>query len=172
MSKAKRGRNVLLTFLASGLWHGDNWTFVAWGGIHGVWNLFCRKKKAEAAGPVRVLGQTLATFCGVTLGWVFFRAESLGAAFSYLERAVLGFSLSAADIQNSILPFTGDNTCAAYFLTVCLFLLLLFLYEWGQVYGKGRDKEFSLSGIWMTVMGLSVALFGVFGASGFLYAQF
>ena len=76
------------------------------------------------------------------------------------------------DIQNSILPFTGDNTCAAYFLTVCLFLLLLFLYEWGQVYGKGRDKEFSLSGIWMAVMGLSVALFGVFGASGFLYAQF
>lgn len=172
VSKAKRGRNVLLTFLASGLWHGDNWTFVAWGGIHGVWNLFCRKKRAEAAGPVRVLRQTLATFCGVTLGWVFFRAESLSAAVFYLRRAVFGFSLSVTDIQNSILPFTGDNTCAAYFLTVCLFLLLLFLYEWGQVYGKGRDKEFSLSGIWMTVMGLSVALFGVFGASGFLYAQF
>ena len=77
-----------------------------------------------------------------------------------------------ADIQNSILPFTGDNTCAAYFLTVCLFLLLLFLYEWGQVYGKGKDQEFSLSGGWMVVMGMSVALFGVFGASGFLYAQF
>lgn len=172
VSQVKRGRNVLLTFLASGLWHGDNWTFVMWGGIHGVWNLFSRKKGVEAAGTVRRIWQTLVTFLGVTLGWVFFRAESLPVAVSYLRRAVLGFSLSMADIQNSILPFTGDNTCAAYFLTVCLFLLLLFLYEWGQVYGKGKDQEFSLSGGWMVVMGMSVALFGVFGASGFLYAQF
>ena len=44
VSQVKRGRNVLLTFLASGLWHGDNWTFVMWGGIHGVWNLFSRKR--------------------------------------------------------------------------------------------------------------------------------
>ncbi len=35
VSRMKRGRNVLLTFLASGLWHGDNWTFVIWGGIQG-----------------------------------------------------------------------------------------------------------------------------------------
>ncbi|MCI9478801.1 MAG: MBOAT family protein [Lachnospiraceae bacterium] len=172
VSRVKRGRNLLLTFLASGLWHGDNWTFVAWGGLHGVWNLLSRKKKAEAIRPVHKLWQTLVTFCGVTLGWVFFRAESLPAAVSYLRRAVLGFSLSMTDIQNSILPFTGDNTCAAYFLTVCLFLLLLFLYERGQVYGKGKDQEFSLSWGWMAVMGASTALFGVFGASGFLYAQF
>lgn len=93
---------------------------------------------------------------------------------------VLSFSLSFADIQNSILPFTGDNTCAAYFLTVCLFLLLLFLYEWGQMYGKGRKRAgegaygngFSLSGFWLVLMTFSVLLFGVFGVSGFLYAQF
>ena len=172
VSKRKRGRNLLLTFLASGLWHGDNWTFVVWGGIHGVWNLCSRRKDTKEIRPILRLWQTLVTFFGVTFAWVFFRAQSLPAAVSYLRRAVSGFSLSMADIQNSILPFTGDNTCAAYFLTVCLFLLLLFLYEWGQVYGKGRDREFSLSMPWMAVMGMSIALFGVFGASGFLYAQF
>lgn len=172
VSKAKHSRNLLLTFLASGLWHGDNWTFIVWGGMHGVWNLLSRKKSTETVRPVRRVWQTLVTFSGVTLGWVFFRAENLSAAVSYLRRAVLGFSLSVTDIQNSILPFTGDNTCAAYFLTVCLFLFLLFLYEWGQVYGKGKDKEFSLPAVWMAVMGISTALFGVFGASGFLYAQF
>lgn len=172
VSRVKRGRNLLLTFLASGFWHGDNWTFVAWGGIHGVWNLCSPKRKKEAVNPIRRLWQTLVTFVGVTLAWVFFRAESISLAFSYLGHAVRGFSLSYPDIQNSILPFTGDNTCVAYFLTVCFLLLLLFLYEWGQVYGKGKDKDFSLSYFWLIVMGISVALFGVFGASGFLYAQF
>ena len=93
---------------------------------------------------------------------------------------VLDFSLSFGEIQNSILPFTGDNTCAAYFLTICLFLLLLFLYEWGQMYGKGHARAgegaygagFSLSGLWLVLMACSVLLFGVFGVSGFLYAQF
>ena len=77
------------------------------------------------------------------------------------------------DIQNSILPFTGDNTCAAYFLTACGFLFLLFLYERGQVYGKKEKREgMVLSSAWLAVMLVSVVLFGVFGASGFLYANF
>ena len=115
--------------------------------------------------------QTLVTFCGVTLAWVFFRAESLGRALEFLKHAVTGFSLSYGEIQNSILPFTGDNTCAAYFLTACGFLFLLFLYERGQVYGKKRG-EMVLSSPWLAVMTVSVVLFGVFGASGFLYANF
>jgi len=169
-----------VTFLASGLWHGDNWTFIVWGGIHGVWNMFSKKKDEKEPGALRKAWQTLVTFVGVTFAWIFFRAESLGAAAAYLKRIVTGFSLSFTDIQNSILPFTGDNTCAAYFLTVCLFLLLLFLYEWGQNYGKGRIRRgeggcgegFSLSNLWLVLMAVSVLLFGVFGASGFLYAQF
>lgn len=180
VSRFRRNVNVLVTFLASGLWHGANWTFLVWGGVHGLWNMCSRKKKEDKAGTLRKIGQTLVTFAGVTFAWIFFRAESVGAAFAYLKHMVLSFSLSFADIQNSILPFTGDNTCAAYFLTVCLFLLLLFLYEWGQMYGKGRKRAgegaygngFSLSGFWLVLMTFSVLLFGVFGVSGFLYAQF
>ena len=163
---------MLAVFLISGLWHGAGWTFIIWGGIHGVWNLFARKK-APGCGPVRKIWQTLVTFLGVTLGWVFFRAESFGAALTFLMRAVTGFSLSYLDIQNSILPFTGDNTCAAYFLTACGFLFLLFLYERGRVYGKTRDRgETYLSVFWLAVMTVSTVLFGVFGVSGFLYANF
>ena len=163
---------MMAVFLVSGLWHGASWTFVIWGGIHGIWNLFARKKEAGASLPRRIW-QTLVTFFGVTLGWVFFRAESFLTALSFLKRAVLGFSLSYTDIQNSILPFTGDNTCAAYFLTACGFLFLLFLYERGRVYGRTREKgEAYLSAFWLALMALSTALFGVFGVSGFLYANF
>ena len=179
VSSLRRSVNVLVTFLVSGLWHGDNWTFLVWGGIHGIWNL-CSRKKADSVGVLRKAWQTLVTFAGVTFAWIFFRAESVSAAFSYLRHMVLGFSLSFSDIQNSILPFTGDNTCAAYFLTICLLLLLLLLYEWSRMYGKGQTLAgegacgdgFSLSTLWLVLMGVSVMLFGVFGASGFLYANF
>jgi len=171
--------NLLLTFLVSGIWHGENWTFLIWGGIHGIWNL-CSRKKEDTAGIGRKIRQTLCTFVGVTFAWIFFRAESVGAAFAYLRHMLFDFSLSFADVQNSILPFTGDNTCAAYFLTLCLLLLLLFLYEWSRMYGKGKERAgegacgegFSLSTLWLVLMTGSVLLFGVFGASGFLYAQF
>ena len=168
----RRRVNVMATFLASGLWHGASWTFVIWGGIHGIWNLSARREKPEASLPRRIW-QTLVTFSGVTLGWVFFRAESFGAALAFLGRAVTGFSLSYADIQNSILPFTGDNTCAAYFLTACGFLFFLFLYERGRVYGRRKEKEEGyLPVFWLAAMTLSILLFGVFGVSGFLYANF
>ena len=78
VSAVRRGVNVLAVFLISGLWHGAGWTFIIWGGIHGVWNLFARKKD-PGCGPVRKIWQTLVTFLGVTLGWVFFRAESFGS---------------------------------------------------------------------------------------------
>jgi len=163
--------NVLATFLVSGLWHGASWSFILWGGIHGLWNIVSTKKE-EQVNLARRVSETLVTFCGVTFAWVFFRAESLGRTLEFLKHAVTGFSLSYGEIQNSILPFTGDNTCAAYFLTACGFLFLLFLYERGQVYGKEKSEEVVLSSPWLAVMTVSVVLFGVFGASGFLYANF
>lgn len=180
VSPVRKYGNVLTTFLVSGLWHGDNWTFLVWGGIHGIWNIFSRRQQRTKEGLLRTCWRTFVTFLGVTLAWVFFRSESLGAAFSYLRHGILNFSLSFSEIQGTILPFTGDNTCAAYFLTVCLFLLLLFLYEWGQVCGRGKSRAgegaygegFCLSAFWLSVMIGSIALFGVFGVSGFLYAQF
>lgn len=172
VSSVRHGVNVMAVFLISGLWHGASWTYIVWGGIHGVWNLLSRKKEADCMLPRRIW-QTLVTFFGVTLGWVFFRAESLRAALTFLRHAAADFSLSFVNIQNSILPFTGDNTCAAYFLTACGFLVLLFLYERGRVYGRSREKgEAYLSVFWLAVMTLSTVLFGVFGVSGFLYANF
>lgn len=171
VSKGRHRLNLLVTFLVSGLWHGADISFLVWGGIHGLWNMIGKKKKEEANVLTKSL-QTMLTFCGVTLAWVFFRAESLGAAFAYIRHGILNFSLSYTAIQNAILPFTGDNTCAAYLLTVCFFLFLLFLYERGVVYGKKEKEGVVLSTPWFILMGLSILLFGVFGTSGFLYANF
>ncbi len=76
--------NLFLTMLIGGLWHGANWTFVVWGAYHGV--LLCAYR---LAGPrfdhVPAAARQLAMFFFVTIGWVFFRADSIGAAFHILH---------------------------------------------------------------------------------------
>lgn len=89
--------NTLVVFLLSGLWHGANWTFVAWGAYHAL--LFLplillhrnrRYRDTVAAGrllpmPADAL-RILFTFLLATLGWILFRAPSIGFAFHYLGR--------------------------------------------------------------------------------------
>ncbi len=83
-------RNLLLTMLLGGLWHGAAWSFVVWGGLHGlglvVQRLWSERvprgsvaaRSATAAGP-------LLTLAFVVLAWVFFRAEGLGRALQALR---------------------------------------------------------------------------------------
>ena len=78
--------NVMITMLLGGLWHGAGWTFVAWGAFHGIGQVIgrWRVRRAEALGIVErssrwiVARKQLVTFNLVCLGWVFFRADSIG----------------------------------------------------------------------------------------------
>jgi D-alanyl-lipoteichoic acid acyltransferase DltB (MBOAT superfamily) len=79
-----RYRNLVLTMLLGGLWHGANWTFLAWGGLHGA-GLAIERRLGTARR--RWLGR-LVTFHVVALCWVFFRAPGFGDAFAVLGRLV------------------------------------------------------------------------------------
>jgi D-alanyl-lipoteichoic acid acyltransferase DltB (MBOAT superfamily) len=75
---------LLLTFALGGLWHGANWTFVLWGGLHGIGTIV--HKGWRAAGlHMPVLVSWLLTFLFVNAAWVFFRANSLTDAVSILH---------------------------------------------------------------------------------------
>ena len=101
-SRKGRGRtyvNLIVTFLLAGLWHGAGWTFVFWGGMHGV-GLALERARGEArkarglpepgaTAGARAL-QRLAVFAFVCVAWVFFRADSIGGAFAVLWRLVAG----------------------------------------------------------------------------------
>jgi len=84
-------RNLMLTMLLGGLWHGANWTFLIWGALHGaalIGDHAWRRSKAFARygeGPIaRVLDWTL-TFHFVCFAWLFFRSPSLDSASQYLS---------------------------------------------------------------------------------------
>ena len=84
-------RNLMLVMLLGGLWHGAAWTFVIWGGLHG---LYLAVHKAYGASvprgdqgrfELRHILPALATFHLVCFAWIFFRAESLASALSYIQ---------------------------------------------------------------------------------------
>jgi len=78
-------RNLMLTMLIGGLWHGANWTFVVWGAYHGA--LLAIERALGISGEsnglwsLRNLPRCILTFALVSAGWVFFRASSLREAF-------------------------------------------------------------------------------------------
>jgi len=92
------GRNIMIVFLLSGLWHGAAWTFVVWGAIHGVWLML--EKTIYAVFPVEsdgLLGRCssvmrwLITLFVVMISWVFFRADSLPDAWFVLSHCFTEF---------------------------------------------------------------------------------
>lgn len=108
-------RNTLVTFLVSGLWHGADWTFVVWGGLHGLYlileNFLFPGKKEPQGKIMRLAGRTI-TFTAVCFAWIFFRCATLEDAFLAirliftdwrLSRLLTGLSMSGTDLMIVIL---------------------------------------------------------------------
>jgi alginate O-acetyltransferase complex protein AlgI len=83
-------RNLILTFLAAGLWHGAGWTFVLWGLANGLW--LVAERALPSVGGSGLVGRVfrgVLVFHGVCLCWVLFRAPSLATAGVYYSRLLL-----------------------------------------------------------------------------------
>jgi len=105
----RRHLNLMLTMLLGGLWHGAGWTYVIWGGLHGIYLMINHGWRAirerlswmpRTVGPVELfLGRGL-TFLAVVVGWVFFRAANIETAFAVLRSMVgaNGLEVSASSI--------------------------------------------------------------------------
>jgi hypothetical protein len=100
----------MVTMLLGGLWHGAAWTFVVWGGIHGLWLglhraiLSWRSGAAGTSSWLKVL-KWLVTFHLVCLTWLAFRSDSLRGALALLER--LGADWRLTDYSLTCLGMLG-----------------------------------------------------------------
>jgi D-alanyl-lipoteichoic acid acyltransferase DltB (MBOAT superfamily) len=169
-------RNLLTTMLLGGLWHGANWTFVIWGGMHGMLLSVARwfrgrsvgdRTGDEAPGGVASLlspigwARRVVVFHVVCVAWVFFRAPSLGSAVSLLE-------------GSTTLVWAPAYLTAFKFLVAAvapLFVIDLILEATGEeyVFAGGRYAPRFAAGAVLLSM---VALFAASDANAFIYFQF
>jgi alginate O-acetyltransferase complex protein AlgI len=90
--------NLMVTMLLGGLWHGASWTFIAWGGLHGLYLIIERflknnipKSQNWSKLPMKIFF-ALVTFIAVSIAWVFFRADSFEQAFTIIKILLKGNS--------------------------------------------------------------------------------
>ena len=141
---ARRYLNLMATMLLGGLWHGAGWTFVIWGGLHGLylvihqaWQAFRKRlghDLANTSAVGRVLGVAL-TFLAVVVGWVFFRAQSVDGALAILG-AMAG--LNGVTLPEALAMQAGQ--------------VAPLLGKMGVVFTPGGGRDFVMNYIWVLVL--------------------
>jgi alginate O-acetyltransferase complex protein AlgI len=165
--ESQAARNVMITMLVGGLWHGASWRFVAWGGLHGLYLMVervFRRRRAEDApesGTLARVAGSLATFVVVTITWTFFRAHS--------------FADAATLIRAMFVPTSGGILGAASVQTVAAVIAVTLAGQWLL---RDRDLEAELERIpwWAGSLLLACAVLAILVAPGddraFIYFQF
>ncbi len=170
-------RNIFIVFIVSGFWHGANWTFIIWGALNAVYFLpLLLLNKNRMNLDVVAAGRWFATFqefykIGFTffltvLAWVFFRANSIEHALSYLSTV---FSKTLFSIPY----FVGMRTAFYTFILIVVFTIV----EW-----FGRKEQYAIAKLGLTwkkpfryaIYYLMVAVFFLFTGKPqqFIYFQF
>jgi alginate O-acetyltransferase complex protein AlgI len=128
--KAATTRNVFLTMVLSGLWHGAAWTFVLWGAVHALGNLATRELERTSFYLHRVPNaiKLLIVMVFVTFAWIFFRAESIGDAGTVVAR------IFTSGLDNPYCPLLALALIAAVWAFQFLFASRLrWVLEWQVV---------------------------------------
>jgi D-alanyl-lipoteichoic acid acyltransferase DltB (MBOAT superfamily) len=162
-------RNLMLTMVIGGLWHGAAWTFVVWGFYQGLLLVTHRAAqpwldRIQPREPIERACWTavriIVTFHLVCLGWLFFRAESMEQVWGMLSAISLRFAVPASSM---LLP-----------IAACIVPLLV--VQWIQYRSKDLDivskTPWYVRSVFYTLCFYAVVLGGEFGGKQFIYFQF
>tara|TARA_B100000809_G_scaffold241621_1_gene264957 strand:+ start:418 stop:1866 length:1449 start_codon:yes stop_codon:yes gene_type:complete len=135
-------RNTFIIFIVSGFWHGANWTFIIWGALNAIYFLpllLTNKNRNNietvAQGNIfpslKEFSSMLLTFGLTVFAWIFFRAENVGHAFSYIS-GILSPSLFSSPY------FPGIGLTVPTIILTFIFILI----EW-----QGREGQFAIQNL-------------------------
>ncbi|WP_426669803.1 MBOAT family O-acyltransferase [Mucilaginibacter sp. McL0603] len=161
LGNRRRKLNIMIVFLLSGLWHGANWTFVVWGGLHGILTAFSpgsRKSKDTALSAGKIAFISI-NFLLVTLLWIFFRAPNLHDALHYLY-GIFSFRHG--------LSKTGVNNMELALSMILIGIMLVREYKYRGHY----IKDNRLFACYTGVIVIACYFLGVFNENQFIYFQF
>lgn len=186
-SKVKKYRNIMITFLISGLWHGSSWNYVIWGFLHGVYQVLDDltmplKNKLNTIFKIKTecfsyrLFQTICTFIAVDFAWLFFKAPSALNALKIIKQMFSKF--------NPWILF--DGTLYNYgldqkdFRLMIYSIVILFVVDLLKSKMKIREKISKQNIVFrwsLYFIGIfAVLIFGIYGpgydASQFIYFQY
>ena len=186
-NRVSQGRmcfNLAVVFLISGLWHGANWTFVIWGGLHAIYMVIYvvtgkwRQRINESAqGGWRIAwtaASWLLTTALVCFAWIFFRANSLSDAM-----LVIGRIASLVDVAGILNVHPGLDPLQ--FGLLLIVILALFLLEgvsraykpvWNILAAQPRTIRWGVLYLFITAFTTLLFLNPVGGAQPFVYFQF
>jgi len=133
-SKFRKHLNLLIIFTVSGIWHGAGWHYIAWGFLHGMYQVIgewfaplktyvCEKMCVKTESLSHKLLQTVTTFSLVTFAWIFFRANSMREALGYVKGLFSGYKIDT--IFDETLLNIGLNEYEWNVLFVSLLILFL-----------------------------------------------
>lgn len=141
-SKSRTAFNLMTTFLLSGLWHGANWTFIVWGGVHGALQVaekfllpqlrlprLPEKNGGRPAGRLPRALKTASVFVLVCAAWIFFRARSLGEAAYVFRNMFAGIGNPAGYLFSAIDSLRSIGIGKMKLLEAAVFTLVLAVYD-------------------------------------------
>ncbi len=169
--QAQTIRNIMITMVLGGLWHGAAWTFVVWGTLQGLGQSVGHLRRtsrvrrglpAVAEGPVRVWVQRFLTFQFVCLGWVFFNATGMSQAFAVLGRVLDGWG-EPSPLVTPLLVLVVLGTIASQFVPPLRVDRLQAAFSRQRAYVQVGLLGFALLGI---------TTFGPVGVAPFIYYRF
>ena len=181
--------NTMIVFYVSGLWHGANWTYVIWGGIHGAYQVLgsiLSPYKRRLITKLNVntkcfswrLLQTISTFFLVSFAWIFFRADSVSQAFRYIYR-IITKPTPWLLFNDGMYNLGLDRTEMNILIIAVIILLLVDIIR--VVKGITLDAFLFTQNIWfewVVIIGLTLFIFvfgkygSTFDAKQFIYFQF
>ena len=172
VGKWKIVRNTFIIFLVSGIWHGANWTFLAWGVYHAVLFLplillgknrrYVNKESRVERGEWREIPRMVLTFGLVVIGWIIFRAETIGQAWEIMK--------GICDVSLLSTPMV-----AVGLKRTLLFIVLLLVVEWID---RTKEHAFALTRLpqWARILAIYALILVMLEYMGhsqsFIYFQF
>jgi alginate O-acetyltransferase complex protein AlgI len=180
--------NIMLVFVVSGLWHGANLTFIAWGALHGCYYIIeavSAKKRRVIESRLALhkypglyrLGQVALTFAFVCFAWIFFRAHALSDAWYIASHLFSNLSGSTHELLSGLATsaLTLGQTRKEFILAIFFILVLEGVQAVQERWPEKLElKQFSPVLRWglYTVYGAVLIYFGVFNKTAFIYFQF
>jgi len=173
-SKNKWLRNLIIVFLISGLWHGANWTYIVWGGLHAFFLIFSimtlkarNKIRASIFRNHSVLNfwDILITFNLVTFAWIFFRANSVSEAFIIIEK----ISMSLVNIKYIFSNIFTILSFSQWLVFACLVFMFSFERKIDLVNAKFKG---GVNNSFFICLLLLIILLGKSTQEQFIYFQF